>query len=59
MARQILIIDDNVSDSNEIKRHLPGLRAEIYQALRIGMAKEDNAALSFYLIPGFFHQDAR
>ena len=41
MARQILIIDDNVSDSNEIKRHLSGLRAEIYQALRIGMAKED------------------
>lgn len=40
MARQILIIDDNVSDSNEIKRHLSGLRAEIYQALRIGMAKE-------------------
>lgn len=41
MMRQILIIDDNVSDSNEIKRHLSGLRAEIYQALRIGMAKED------------------
>ena len=41
MARQILIIDDNVSDSNEIKRHLSGLRAEIYQALRIGMAIED------------------
>ncbi len=41
MARQILIIDDNVSDSNEIKRHLSGLRAEIYQSLRIGMAKED------------------
>lgn len=41
MVRQILIIDDNVSDSNAIKRHLSGLRAEIYQALRLGMAKED------------------
>lgn len=41
MVRQVLIIDDNVSDSNAIKRHLSGLRAEIYQALRLGMAKED------------------
>lgn len=39
--RQILIIDDNVSDSNEIKRLLAGFGAEIYQSLRIGMAKED------------------
>ena len=41
MMRQILIIDDNVSDSNEIKRLLAGFGAEIYQSLRIGMAKED------------------
>lgn len=41
MMRQILIIDDNVSDSNEIKRLLAGYGAEIYQSLRIGMAKED------------------
>ena len=41
MVRQVLIIDDNVSDSNAIKRHLSGLRAEIYQALRLGMAKEE------------------
>ncbi len=41
MMRQILIIDDNVSDSNEIKRLLTGFGAEIYQSLRIGMAKED------------------
>lgn len=39
--RQILIIDDNVSDSNEIKRLLAGFGAEICQSLRIGMAKED------------------
>lgn len=41
MMRQILIIDDNVPDSNEIKRLLAGFGAEIYQSLRIGMAKED------------------
>ncbi|WP_290460953.1 sigma-54-dependent transcriptional regulator [Bacteroides caecimuris] len=41
MMRQILIIDDNVSDSNEIKRLLAGFGSEIYQSLRIGMAKED------------------
>lgn len=41
MVRQVLIIDDNVSDSNAIKRHLSGLRAEIYQTLRLGMAQED------------------
>ncbi|ROT05532.1 sigma-54-dependent Fis family transcriptional regulator [Muribaculaceae bacterium Isolate-007 (NCI)] len=41
MMRQILIIDDNVSDSNEIKRLLAGFGAEICQSLRIGMAKED------------------
>ena len=41
MMRQILIIDDNVSDSNEINRLLAGFGAEIYQSLRIGMAKED------------------
>lgn len=39
MMRQILIIDDNVSDSNEIKRLLAGFGAEICQSLRIGMAK--------------------
>lgn len=39
--RQILIIDDNVSDSNEIKRLLTGFGSEIHQSLRIGMAKED------------------
>ena len=43
MARQIIIIDDNVSDSNELKRLLSVLGAEIYQSLRIGMAKEDLA----------------
>ena len=41
MMRQILIIDDNVSDSNEIKRLLAGFGSEIHQSLRIGMAKED------------------
>ena len=43
MARQIIIIDDNVSDSNELKRLLSVLGAEIYQSMRIGMAKEDLA----------------
>lgn len=41
MARQIIIIDDNVSDSNEMKRLLSGFGADVYQSLRIGMAKED------------------
>lgn len=41
MVRQILIIDDNVSDSNELKRLLSGFGADVYQSLRIGMAKED------------------
>lgn len=40
MARQIIIIDDNVSDSNEMKRLLSGFGADIFQALRIGSAKE-------------------
>ena len=40
MARQIIIIDDNVSDSNEIKRLLSGFGADIFQSLRIGSAKE-------------------
>lgn len=40
MMRQILIIDDNVSDSNEIKRLLAGFGSEIHQSLRIGMAKK-------------------
>ena len=40
MARQIIIIDDNVSDSNEIKRLLSGFGADIIQALRICSAKE-------------------
>ncbi len=40
MARQIIIIDDNVSDSNEIKRLLSGFGADVFQALRIGPAKE-------------------
>ena len=43
MARQIIIIDVNVSDSNELKRLLSVLGAEIYQSLRICMAKEDLA----------------
>ncbi len=40
MARQIIIIDDNVSDSNEMKRLLLGFGADVFQALRIGSAKE-------------------
>lgn len=40
MARQIIIIDDNVSDSNEMKRLLSGFGADVFQALRIGSAKE-------------------
>ena len=40
MARQIIIIDDNVSDSNEIKRLLSGFGADIIQTLRICSAKE-------------------
>lgn len=40
MARQIIIIDNNVSDSNEMKRLLSGFGADIFQALRIGSAKE-------------------
>lgn len=43
MLKQVLIIDDNVSDSNEIKHLLAGFGVEIYQSLRIGMAKEDLA----------------
>ena len=40
MPRQIIIIDDNVSDSNEMKRLLSGFGADVFQALRIGSAKE-------------------
>lgn len=40
MARQIIIIDDNVSDSDEMKRLLSGFGADIFQSLRIGSAKE-------------------
>lgn len=40
MARQIIISDDNVSDSNEIKRLLSGFGADIIQTLRICSAKE-------------------
>lgn len=40
MARQIIIIDDNLSDSNEMKRLLLGFGADVFQALRIGPAKE-------------------
>lgn len=40
MARQITIIDDNISDSNEMKRLLSGFGADVFQALRIGPAKE-------------------
>ena len=40
MARQMIIIDDNISDSNEIKRLLSGFGADVFQALRIGYAKE-------------------
>lgn len=40
MARQIIIIDDNVSDSNEMERLLSGFGADIFQSLRIGSAKE-------------------
>lgn len=40
MARQIIIIDDNISDSNEMKRFLSGFGADIFQSLRIGSAKE-------------------
>lgn len=40
MARQIIIIDDNVSDSDEMKRLLQGFGADIFQSLRIGSAKE-------------------
>ena len=40
MARQIIIIDDNVSDSNEMKRLLLGFGADVFQVLRIGSAKE-------------------
>ena len=43
MARQILIIDDNVSESNELRHLLAGFGADIYQSLRIGMAKEELA----------------
>lgn len=41
MARQIIIIDDNVSDSNELKRLLSGFGADVYQSVRISMAKEE------------------
>lgn len=40
MARQIIIIDDNVSDSNEMERLLSGFGADIFQSLRIGSAKD-------------------
>lgn len=40
MARQIIIIDDNISDSNEMKRLLSGFGAGVFQALRIDYAKE-------------------
>ncbi len=40
MARQIIIIDDNVSDSNEMKRLLSGFGTDIFQALRIDYAKD-------------------
>ncbi len=40
MARQIIIIDDNISDSNEMKHLLSGFGADVFQALRIGPAKE-------------------
>lgn len=40
MARQIIIIDDNLSDSDEMKRLLSGFGADIFQSLRIGSAKE-------------------
>ena len=43
MARQILIIDDKVSESNELRHLLAGFGADIYQSLRIGMAKEELA----------------
>lgn len=36
----MIIIDDNISDSNEIKRLLSGFGADVFQALRIGSAKE-------------------
>lgn len=36
----MIIIDDNISDSNEIKRLLSGFGADVFQALRIGYAKE-------------------
>lgn len=40
MARQIIIIEDNISDSDEMKRLLSGFGADVFQALRIGSAKE-------------------
>ncbi len=43
MARKILILDDNVSESNELRHLLAGFGADIYQSLRIGMAKEELA----------------
>ena len=43
MARKILILDDNVSESNELRHLLAGFGADIYQSLRIGMAKEEPA----------------
>lgn len=41
MTRKIIIIDGNVSDSNEIKRLLSGFGAEIFQSLRIVSAKDE------------------
>ena len=43
MARKILILDDNVSESNGLRHLLAGFGADISQSLRIGMAKEELA----------------